>query len=299
MERLDWNDLKFLLAVHRKGSLAAAAKSTGVTKATVSRRLAALEQAAGARLFDRKPTGVVLTAAGRELTIAAEQMGRALDDVEARVDSASDARPKGTVRLTAPPWIAARYIIPFLPELAPRYPELHVQLVGSDHILNLAQGEADLGLRNVRPTQASLAWRKIGELGGCVYASSLYLERRGMPIGRDDLSSHDVLSYADLGGMPGFEWLREIRPKAAFQANGPEGLLSAAAAGLGLAALPCLLGDAQPSLVRVDSLGFATCDLLLVMQERLRKTPRVRVVSDFVAELIERHREQIEGRRGA
>jgi DNA-binding transcriptional LysR family regulator len=297
VEELDWNDLKFLLAVHRKGSLASAAKSLGVTKATVSRRLAALEEAAGARLFDRKPRGLELTPAGQELAAAAEEMGRALGSVEERVASASDAKPAGTVRLTAPPWIAARYIIPFLPELGRAYPGLNVQLVGSDHILNIAQGEADLALRNVRPTQASLACRKIGELGGCVYASSLYLERRGTPRGRGDLATHDLLAYADLGGMPGFEWLRDVCPKPAFQANGPEGLTSAAAAGLGLAAIPCLLGDAQPTLVRVESLGFATCELFLVMQEHLRKTPRVRVVSDYVADLIARHRAEIEGRR--
>jgi DNA-binding transcriptional LysR family regulator len=297
VDQLDWNDLKFLLAVQRKGSLASAAKSLGVTKATVSRRLAALEEAAGARLFDRKPTGLELTTAGQELAAAAEDMGRALGSVEERVASASDAKPTGTVRLTAPPWIAARYIIPYLPELARAYPALNVQLVGSDQILNVPQGEADLALRNVRPSQASLACRKIGELGGCVYASTLYLERRGTPRGRDDLATHDVLAYADLGGMPGFEWLRDIARKPAFQANGPEGLTSAAAAGLGLAAIPCLLGDVQPTLVRVESLGFAMCELFLVTQEQLRKTPRVRVVSDYVAEVIGRHRAEIEGRR--
>ncbi len=299
MERLDWNDLQFLLALHRKGSLATAAKSLGVTKATVSRRLAALEAAAGARLFDRKPTGLDLTTAGKELAAAAEEMGRALGSVEARVAAASDAKPTGTVRLTAPSWLAARYIIPFLPELAETYPALNVQLVGSDQILNVAQGEADLALRNVRPAQASLACRKIGELGGCVYASALYLERRGTPRGTDDLTGHDVLGYADMGGMPGFEWMGEVCTKLAFQANGPEGLTSAAAAGLGLAALPCLLGDTQPTLVRVEALGFSTCDLFLVTQEQLRKTPRVRVVSDYVAELVARHRNEIEGRRAA
>ncbi len=297
MERLDWNDLKFLLALHRAGSLASAARALGVTKATVSRRLAALEETSGARLFDRKPKGLALTSAGRELALAAEEMGRALASVESRVASASDATPKGTVRLTVPQWIAARCIIPFLPELARDYPELDVQLVGSDRILNVAQGEADVALRNVRPQQASLACRKVGELGGCVYASSLYLQRRGTPRGRDDLASHDVLAYADLGGMPGFEWLRDVGRKPVFQANGPEGLTSAAAAGLGLAALPCLLGDEQPALVRVDSLGFATCELFLVTQEQHRRTPRVRVVSDYVAMLVARHRGEIEGRR--
>ena len=282
--------------MHRHGSLARAAKGLGVTKATMSRRLAALEEALGGRLFDRHPGGATLTAAGREVLSAAEEIEQSARSLEGRLAAAADAKPSGTVRVTAPHWLAARFVIPFLPDLKKTYPTLDVQLVGTNQILNLAQHEADVALRNVRPSQASLTARKVVELGGCVYASNLYLERKGTPNARDALTAHDLLVYEGLGGMPGFEWMREPgHGTIAFRANDPEALVSAATAGLGLAAVPCLLGDAQPSLVRVKTLGFGRCDLFLVAHEQFRRTPRVRVVSDFIAELLVRHRAAIAG----
>jgi molybdate transport repressor ModE-like protein len=294
---VDWNDLRYLLAVHQTGSLASAAKSLKVAKATVSRRLAALEQALGSPLVERRPNGLLLTKAGREVVAAAEGVDATLGSLEGRLAEATAGRPSGTVRLTAPHWLAARVLIPALPELAKQYPELDVQLVGTNQILNLAQREADVAVRNVRPSHQSLTCRKLVELGGCVYASPLYLERRGRPQSSEDLGGHDVLVYEGLGGMPGFEWLRDPARggRIAFRANDPEALVGAATAGLGLCAVPCLLGDPEPALTRVDALGFSRCDLLLVTHEETRKTPRVRVVTDFVLELFRKNRGRIEG----
>jgi DNA-binding transcriptional LysR family regulator len=294
---VDWNDLRYLLAVHRGGSLAGAARELKVTKATCSRRLAALEKALGVRLFERKPDGLALTPAGLEAMSAAEGIDGQLRALKERLASASDARPRGTVRVTAPHWLAARLLIPALPELARVYPELDVQLVGTNQILNLAQREADIAIRNVRPTQSSLAARKLIELGGCVYASQLYLERRGPPRSPRDLDGHDVLVYETLGGMPGFEWLREPQHGAriAFRANDPEALVGAATAGLGLCAVPCLLGDPEPALLRVPTLGFSRCDLFLVTHEETKATARVRAVTEFVANVVHQNGAAIRG----
>ena len=208
-----------------------------------------------------------------------------------------DALPRGSVRVTAPQWIGARFIIPALPELATRYPDLDVQLVGTNQILNLAQREADVAIRNVRPKHKSLASRRIIELGGCVYASKLYLDRRAFPRSPDTLEGHDVLVYETLGGMPGFEWTRDPARggRIAFRANDPEALVGAAKAGLGLCAVPCLLGDPETPLARVPTLGFSRCDLFLVTHTETRKTPRVRAVADFIGQLLQDNRAAIEG----
>jgi DNA-binding transcriptional LysR family regulator len=296
---VDWNDLRYLLAIHRHGSLAGAAKALKVTKATVSRRLSALEQALGTRVAERKPDGLSLTVAGREALTAAEGIESTLGSLGERLTGAADEKPVGTVRLTAPQWLAARLLIPALPELAVRHPQLEVQLVGTNQILNLAQREADLAIRNVLPEQKSLVVRRLCDLGGSVYASSLYLSRRGRPESREELAGHDVLVYAGLGGMPGFEWLREAdashRAHVAFRANDPEALVGAATAGLGLCAVPCLLGDPESALERVPSLGFNRCAMHLVTHQEVQRTARIRVVTDFILELVARQREMLEG----
>jgi molybdate transport repressor ModE-like protein len=294
---VDWDDLRYLLAVHRHGSLARAAKELAVTKATASRRLAALEKALGAPLVERKPAGLVLTEAGREALAAAERVDSAVVALRERLGGGGEERPRGTVRLTAPSWLASRFIIPALAGFKARYPDLDVQLVGTNQILNLAQREADVAIRNVKPTHKSLASRKLIALGGSVYASRLYLDRRGHPRSPEALEGHDVLVYETLGGMPGFEWMREPARGGhiAFRANDPEALVGAATAGLGLCAVPCLIADPEPSLARVESLGFARCDLFLVTHTETGKTPRVRAVTALIGALVEEHRAAIEG----
>ena len=294
---MDWNDLRYLLAVRRRGTLAGAAKDLGVTKATVSRRLAAVEEALGGALFERRPAGLVLTPAGEDTASTAERIEEMCDALVERLSAARDDRPAGLVRLTAPAWLADRLLLSALPELRTRLPEIEIDLVGSNRILNLVQREADLAIRNVVPDQQSLVSRRIGHLGGCVYASPLYLERRGVPAGPDDVRTHDVVAYESLGGMPGYEWMRDAERggRIVFRANDPVALASAAAAGLGLAALPCLVGDAERGLVRVPTLGMATTPMYLVVHEQLRAAARIRAVMTFVEELFVRHRAALTG----
>ena len=114
-QRMDWDDLRYLLAVHRRGSLAAAAKELAVTKATASRRLAALELSLGARLVERKPSGMELTTAGLAALEAAQEIDRVTTSLEERVAATSDLRPRGTVRFTAPQWLVERIFIAAMP----------------------------------------------------------------------------------------------------------------------------------------------------------------------------------------
>lgn len=294
---MNWDDLRYLLALDRRGSLAGAARELKVSKATASRRLAALEESVGARLVERTPSGLVLTDAGRQLLAAARGIESAVGSIEEKIVETADALPRGKVRITSPAWIAEQILIPALPELTARHDGLEVDFIGTNRFLNLAQREVDLAIRNVRPTQASLVARRIAELGGCAYASPVYLRRRGTPESPFAVAGHDLLVYENLGGIPGFEWMRDEDrgARVAFRANDAVALQSAAEAGLGLAAIPCFLGDASRSLRRVASLGFSRCDVLLVVHEQMRRLARIRVVSDFVVEVFNRERDRIAG----
>ncbi len=294
---MDWNDLRYLLAIHRGGSLAGAAKALGVTKATASRRLSALEEALGTELVARTPEGFTLTEAGKTALGTAEEISKLVGMLEGRVGTCAGS-VKGKVRLTAPQWLAERLILHELPALRAEHPGLEVQLLGTNDLLDMTRLEADLALRNVKPTQLSLVARKVGSMAGRIYASKLYLERRGRPLSRAALVDHDLLAYERIGGMPGFEWVREppFAERVVFRANDPVGLRSAAAAGLGLAGIPCILGDEEPALERIDELGEGLTDEFIVMPEQLRENVPVRIVSDFIAGLMQRHEARLLGR---
>lgn len=295
---MDWNDLRYLLAVHRSGSLARAAAALGVTKATVSRRLAALEDAVGARLADRTPEGMVVTAAGLAAVRAAEAMDAAAVRVRDQIAGSAADPVAGVVRLTAAPWLAERLVIPALPRLRQAHPRLDLRLQTGHELVDIAGRGADLALRNVRPSAGALICQRVGELAGCVYGSALYLERRGTPGARDELHHHDLLGYDGMMGMPGFEWLADPAwaSRVVFRAGDPAGLASAAAAGLGLAAIPCLLGETEPGLRRVDLLGVGYSPLYLVTREELQHAPSLRAVWQLVTEVIRENEAILLGR---
>ena len=283
---MDWNDLRYLLAVHQCGSLAKAATALGVTKSTVSRRLTALDDALGTPLTVRDPSGMTLTEAGRGALLAAEAMQHAVQSLSETL--AARARVPGVVRVTAPPWLAERLLIPSVPALRSAHPELDVRIVGSHDLVDMTTGQMDIALRNVIPSTGPLVCRRVGELAGCVYGSELYLERRGMPSRRDDLVDHDLLAYEGMAGMPGFEWIREERwtARIVFRAGDPVGLTSAIAAGLGLGAVPCILGETSPMLRRVEGLGVGFSPLYVITHERNHATPRVRAVIQYLEEVL-------------
>jgi DNA-binding transcriptional LysR family regulator len=285
---MDWNDLRYLLAVHRHGSLARAATALGVTKPTVSRRVAALEEAIGAGLVTRDPEGMTLTAAGLAAVRAAETMEAAAARIRDDVAAAGDDEVSGTIRFSAAPWLAERLVIPAIPRLREAYPRLDLRIQATHALVDIAARDADLALRNVRPGTGALTCKRVGELAGCVYGSTMYLERRGVPRDRTDLHQHDLLAYEGMGGMPGFAWMAEptFAPRVVFRASDPAGLTSAAASGLGLAAVPCILGETEPTLRRVESLGVGFSPLYLVTREELQHAPALRAVWQLVTSVL-------------
>jgi DNA-binding transcriptional LysR family regulator len=279
---MDWDDLRFLLAVQQKGSIALAAHALGVDPSTVTRRIMALERSLGAQLFDRTPRGYMPTEAGRTARTAAEAVHDAILALERDLHG-QDATLEGHVRLTTNEFLAAHVLPPLLARFRERHPGITLELVADGRILDLARREADLALRLLRPTQPELVARSVGTLGFGLYGSEAYLARCPWT---GSAAGHDLLLYS--------RWLREpperellvdwlVGARLALLSNHLSSLLGAARAHAGLAFLPRCLADEVPGLVRLE-MEVPGRELWLVVHRDLRAMARVRALQQFLAE---------------
>jgi DNA-binding transcriptional LysR family regulator len=284
---LVWDDLRYILAVHRHGSLARAAKALGLNKSTISRRIAAIESELGVVLMQRTAAGYEFTAAGETAALAAERMERTVNELVGAVGEV-DRQAKGTVRVTVPAWFAQYLIIPELAEFRRTHPGLDVHLITTDEVLDLGRREADIALRNVRPTQQSLIVRKGGLLDFAMYASREYIALHGMPRDREDLASHHLIAYRDaIAYVQAHRWINDLAERVAFRASDAASMLDAVAAGLGIGVLPCILAVGAPGLACVETVGSPQPEMIwIVTHPDTREVERVRVVSAWLAELF-------------
>jgi DNA-binding transcriptional LysR family regulator len=294
---LDWNDLRYFLALSRAGTLAGAARELGVEHSTVGRRLAALESDLGVRLFTRGPSGLTPTAAGEEILDSALRIAALVDGIERRV-SGADARVEGTVRLTIPEAHNV-YVVQELGALRERHPALLLDIVSDNREVDLRRGEADLALRLRDSSDPELVVRKIGCAGWSLYASPAYLQRKGRLPSLDDLSGHDVIGFdGSLANVEGAVWLRERARHAnvVLRGNSLTAVHRAASVGLGLAPLPCFDADDDAALERLTPELIGSREILLVVHPDLARVARVRATMDFLIELFARDATRWTGR---
>ena len=280
----DWNDLKYLLAVARHGSTLAAARKLRVNQATVQRRLIELEARLKLRLVERSPSGYRLTAAGSTVLPAAEAVAAAIEAFEQQVVEATHA---GILRLTCPEPIAIRLTrAGFVDRFHARHPDIRIQFVLADRYIDLSKGEADVALRS-GDTEENLLGRKIADSIWAVYASRDYAACNGIPESIDALKTSPLIGFDESLARHRLSlWLREIAPDAQYAArsNSVLGLVSAAKSGIGVAALPTALGDAEPDLVRIlGPVPELTRAWRLLTHPDARHLPRVAAFFDFVA----------------
>jgi DNA-binding transcriptional LysR family regulator len=296
---LDWNDLRYLLAVARHQGTAAASRALGVNQSTVQRRLVELERSLGQALVQRHPSGYRLTSFGEQLLPLAQQVEQAVVALTQHVES-FQRDVTGVVRITCPEPLVYRISNSTLLErFRARYPALQVEFVTSDKYLDFAKGEVDIALRSGDTDDKSLVGRKVGDSLWAVYASPKYIARRGQPTSLADLERHDWVGFDDTMALHrAATWLAQVAPKAHLIArnNSVLGLVYSAKAGVGLAALPTALGDAEPDLVRV--LGPIP-ELARIWRVRttpeLRRTPRVAALFDFLVDEVDALRPIITG----
>jgi DNA-binding transcriptional LysR family regulator len=301
----DWNTLRLVQAVQRAGSLVAAAKALGIDHSTAFRRLNAVEASTGIRFFERLPGGTYRpTPAGARAAAAAERMedeALALErDIVGR-----DHRLSGRLRVTSSETLAHRVLTPHLAAFRRAQPGIVVELVIDNRLLSLTRREVDVALRPVRPKEAELWGRKLADVGWALYAAPAYLAASGGPM-RDagELGRYGLIGWEEATiGIAAADWLARAATQDAFvhRTNSLVHQLGAARAGIGVALLPCYLGDGEPGVVRAlpEPLADLAGELWMVTHADLRRTARVRAFFDVVGESLARERERFAGRRTA
>jgi len=296
----DWNELRLVLAVARAGGLIGAAQALGIDHSTAFRRLAALEKRLG-QLFERLPGGAY------EPGPVAERMVRAAERMEdealalARDIAGRDHQLAGRLRVTSSETLAHRVLMPHLATLRRAHPGIVVEVTIDNRVLSLTRREADVALRPMRPKEGDLWGRKLADVAWAVYGAPAYLDRHGALAGPADLKMHAVIGWDELAsGINAAEWLAVAVPAAAvvYRTNSLINQFAAAKEGIGLAVLPCYLGDPDPALARAwaKPLPELTRELWIVTHADLKRTARVRAFFDVVGEGLAGERALFEGR---
>lgn len=282
---LDWNDVQFFLAIHRAQTLAGAARALEVEHTTVGRRLTSMEKALGAKLFVRTPDGFRPTRMGEQILPLAEKAESSLLEIE-RVALADDDRAEGTVRVTTSESFAG-LLGQWIADLRTKHPRITVELHTGNAQLDLTRREADLAVRFSPTRQANLVCRRVATLGWALYTSRTYVDARRTTPASGKLAGHDVIGFDDsLSQVPGAVWLAEHGEGAnvVLRTGSLPAACNAALAGLGIAVIPCLLGDGEPGLVRFLPEIVGSRDGYLVVHPDLARVARVRVVMAFLVE---------------
>jgi DNA-binding transcriptional LysR family regulator len=292
---MNWDDLRFVLALSRAGSLARAAKQLGVDHTTVGRRIEALEHALGVRLFTRTSSGYVPTAEAEGHLVKIREVEDAVLALERGAVAQREAI-EGTVRVTSPETFGVRYLAPRLAILGREHPGLTIELVTGGAILDLARREADIAVRFFRSKHENLVVKRVAEVAHGLYASERYLARRPLR-NAGELHKHPILTSLPGPNVVEAEWVKRLTgdAKPAFVSEQTIALIEAARVDAGIAVLPRYLGDAEPTLRHLPMPDEPREPVWITVHRDLKQTPRVRVVLDHLSACLERDRAELRG----
>lgn len=283
---MDWDDLRFFLAVQQHGTVSAAGKALGVNHTTVSRRLAALEQRLRTRLFDRTPDGYQLTQVGEDMLELATQMEETANAID-RKAAGRDADLQGKLVVTMPYDVANIIVVPGFREFLQTYPGIDVELKTTRELVDLSARDADLAIRLTDRPPDYLVGRKLLPLRHGIYAHPAYWQ-----------THRETPSLILFPGSETPDWASEYFPEAdvVLRTDNVSTMLAAVEAGLGIARLACFVADENPAVRRLDlELTPSDWGVWSLNHVDLRSTARVRVCREFLQELILSKRELILG----
>lgn len=283
---LSWDDLRLFLDVARLGGLSAATATTGVSAATLGRRIAVLEKQIGEPLFHRAHTGYTLTAAGDELLRRAEEVEAAMHAIHRWRDGEIGDR---IVRISAGTW-TTDFLARHIAELWDVSDPFRIEFVTAYEKIDIGRRNADIGVRSDRPTEANLAGRLIGRVAHALYGGEF---RSGIAEGLF------VAQTGEGAAIQSSRWMMAHHgDRIAARANSAFAVRELAAAGAGLVVLPCFVGDSDPRLVRVTRrITELETDQWLVCHEEERHSREIRIVLERMAKLLRRHAKLFAGER--
>lgn len=285
---LNTEDLRFFLAVRQARSIKGGARVLRVDHSTVSRRLASLEEALDARLFERTPEGLIETDVAAAIAPLAERIEAITSELEDAANAAAGV-PSGPLRIAVSPVVAEHFLVPRLPELMKRFPDITFDIHADISRRSLSKREADVAIRQYAegtpPAEPSALAVKVAKLAAAAYASPEYIERFGRPARPvRSLAGHRMIRTSP---SPGDTWNATLdEPADHVLSVYPFATAAVAAiAGLGIAVLPCLGSDADPRLTRISDV-IVTFDMWVVTNAEVRNNPRVRDVKDALVEML-------------
>lgn len=295
---MDWDKLRIFHAVATAGSLTHAGEVLNLSQSAVSRQIRGLEEMLDTTLFHRHARGLILTEQGELLFDATKTMSTKLETTSARIRDSED-HIFGELKVTTATGFGTLWLVPRLPRLYKKYPDLKIDLMLEERVLDLPMREADVAIRMKEPQQSDLIRRRLVNIRMRLYATQNYLDQNGTPLEMDELSSHRLICQnpstpqVTAGAVLAQEILAGT-PASTLMVNNYFGVLQGVLADVGIGLLPDYLTLDFPGLVRVlPSIDSADVPVFLAYPEELRTSQRVAAFRDFVLEEIQSHRRQL------
>lgn len=286
---MNWDDLKYFLEVAREHSLVKASKSLGVNHTTVSRRIQALEEELGARLFDRSRNRYTMTQIGENLLEQTRELEEKVFQIE-RTAIGGDAALAGQLKLTITHELANRIIVPEIGGFCLKYPAIDLELILTKTMADLASMEADIAIRLTDSPPEYLVGRELMKISHGIYGTNSMVNSMEGAI--------DVVLFRDEVRAPAWVTDNFKDFRVVLRVDDVGTMAAAVKSGLGIAKMPCFIGDTEPALRRLDlDIGSSNWGVWMLNHVDLRATARVRACKDYLEALFESKKSLIQGEK--
>lgn len=303
MQQIAWDDFRLVRAIAESRSLGGAAEALDVNNSTVFRRLNALEEQLGVRLFERARTGYLLTSAGEEMVSLAGRMAESIVDFERKI-AGQDVRPSGELRVTTTDTMFRDLVAPHFPAFRAKFPDIQLEFIIDNRPLNLSRRDADVAIRGAVDPPETLVGRRVANLSWAAYASKTCADAHNIDPADPSSALISGVPWIGLGyplqSISAARWMEDNLPASSIvvRVNAVSAVADAIDAGLGIGLLPCFMGSKNPGLVRIKAQIPAESGLWILTHADLKKAARVRAFLDFYGYELSRQRKMLEGEEG-